>query len=417
MRRAWPLLMAAFVSLFLAEGQRALFAAMSDLLHDALAPGFHLGAPLWAIAPLAALLAPLLPLARWFDRQAAIAVPALGAAVIRVPVSHPAIETQLIGGALVLAFGAMFLKWAVGNIDRRALGGGVVLGLVADQLIRLAGPGDDPSLQDGWLPVQAFLSLILIAVVVLWARRPSDEKSRNDLERRSGGLRLRAALALGLLLFMDLHVLAVPAAIAARTGASLPVVGVAIGVAGAVAIALTLLAPRPTGGRGVTLVLAAMVAVAGVVGSVLDGTAAALGVAVGHLAALLLVTRALDPASGRRSGVPVVIGFALFALVTLLYALALRPEPAIPVIGAAAPWLFGAVGLVLAGCFVLLPRPQPLPPPHSRIPAALTAVGVVVLAILLSMSGPSPAAPAAIPAPEQAVTSRLSDAPLPSAAI
>lgn len=384
MRLAWPLLMAAFVSLFLAEGQRALFDTLSHLLHDALAPELRLDAALWALAPLAALLAPLLPLARWFDRQAAIAVPALGAAVTRLPMSHPALETRLIGGALVLAFGAMFLKWAVGHLDRRTLGGGVVLGLVADQLIRLAAPGGDPSLEVGWLPVQAFLSLILIAVVVLWIRDPSDGKSRNQLERRSGGLRLRAAIALGALLFMDLHVLAVPAAIAARTGASQGIVGIMTGVAGAAATALVLLAPRPTGGRGVTLALAGVVAVAGLVGSVLDGTAAALGVAVGHLAALLLVTRALDPASGRRSGVPVVVGFALFAVIALLHALALRPDPAIPDMGSAAPWLFGAVGLLLAGCFVLLPRPQPLPSPHSRVPAALTAAGVVVLAVVLS---------------------------------
>lgn len=368
MRRAGPLLMAAFVALFLAEGQRALFVTMSPLLHDALTPGFRLGAALWAVAPLAALLAPLLPMARWFDRQAAIAVPALGAAVSRLPMNHPAVETRLIGGALVLAFGAMFLKWAVGHIDRRALGGGVVLGLVADQVIRLTRPAGDPSLEAGWLPVQAFLSLALIAAVVLWAREPDDERIRNDLERRSGGLRLRAALALGLLLFMDLHVLAAPAAIVARTGASLPLVGVTLVLAGAIAIALSLLAPRPTGGRGATLVLAAVVAVAGLVGSELDGTLAVLGVAAGHLAALLLVTRALDPASGRRSGVPVVIGFALFALVTLFYTLALRPDPAIPDIGAAAPWLYGAVGVVLVACFVLLPRPPALPSPRSGMP-------------------------------------------------
>lgn len=413
MRRAWPLLMAAFVSLFLAEAQRALFAPMSHLLHDALAQGFRLDAALWAIAPLTALLAPLLPMARWFDRQAAIAVPALGAAVIRLPMGHPAMEARLIGGALVLAFGAMFLKWSVGHIDRRALGGGVVLGLVADQLIRLAEPGGDPSLEAGWLPVQAFLSLILIAVVVLWARTPSDEKGRNDLERRSGGLRLRSALALGLLLFMDLHVLAVPAAVAARTGASQGVVGMVTGIAGATAIVLVLLAPRPTGGRGATLVLAAVVAVAGLVGSLLDGTVAALGVAAGHLAALLLVTRALDPASGRRSGVPVVVGFVLFALIALLHALALRPDPSIPVMGSAAPWLFGVVGLVLAGCFVLLPRPEPLPAPHSRVPAALTAAGVIVLAIVLSMLGPerSSAAPTDIPGMEP-TSLRLSGAPV-----
>lgn len=387
MRRAWPLLMAALVSLFVAEGQRAFFASLFALTDQALSPTFQVGAAVVALLPLLALLAPALPLARWSDRHAAVAIAALGAGVFRLPMMHPALATRMIGGALVLACGAAFLKWAVGYLDRHALGAGVVLGLVVDQLLRLAGSGYDLSLQPGWLPVQAFLSLALIAVVTLWTRIPDRGDGRNELERRSGGLRLRGALALGALFFMDLHVLGLPPVIAQWTGTGTRLAGVLVGAAGALAVAGALVLRRPTGGRTTTLLGVAVVAASALLGYTLDGTVVAVAMAAGHLAALLLMTRALDPASGRRSGFTVTLGFALFAVATMVYGASMHGAPGLPAVNGGAPWLFGAVGVILAACFILLPRPAALPPLRSRIPAGGLAAAILAASVALSMAG------------------------------
>lgn len=393
MRRAWPLLMAALVSLFLAEGQRAFFASLFELTYDALSPTFRVSAVAVALLPLLAFLAPALPLARWFDRHAAIAMAAFGVAAFRLPMTHPAMEARLIGGALVLVCGAIFLKWAVGYLDRQALGAGVVLGLVIDQLLRLAGTSYDLSLQPGWIPVQALLSLGLIAVVALWTRNPGPARGRNELERRSGGLRLRGGVALGLLLFMELHVLGLPPIIARLTGVEYGAAGLLVGVGSGVAVAGALLLRRPTGGRGATLLLTVLVALAALMGYWLDGMAVGIVMAGGHTAALLLMTRALDPASGRRSGLTASAGFACFALATGLYGVTLHAAPLATLEGGA-PWLFGGIGLVLAACFVLLPRPEALTP-GPRVPPATLAAGIIGVVVALSIAGRSAAPEAA----------------------
>lgn len=394
MRGTRPLVMTALVSLFLAEGQRAFLASLFGLGYEALFPAFRLVPALIALGFLLTILAPLLPLARWLDRRGAVVVAAAACAVFRVPMTHPALETRLIGGALVLAAGAAFLAWAVGYVDRRALTGGVVIGLVVDQLLRLAGSSYDLSLQPGWLPVQGVLSLLLLALVVPWARprrggraaEPDPDAGSDDddvLERRTGGLRLRGALALGALLFMDLHVLGLAPVVARWAGVEHAFAGTALGLAGALAVAATLLLRRPTRGRIVILLLVALTAIAALVGYWLEGVAVALLMAGGHMAALLLVTRALEPASGRRSSGRVVAGLAVLVVATTLYGLTFYSAFTVPAMEGGAPWIFGAVGVLLAGCFVLLPRPAVIPSPPSRVPTVVLAAGLALLAIAI----------------------------------
>lgn len=398
MRGTRPLLMTALVSLFLAEGQRAFFGSLFGLGYQGFFPVFRVAPALLAAAFLLTLLAPLLPLARWLDRRGAVAAAAVGSALFRVPMTHPSLETRLVGGALVVAAGAVFLTWAVGYLDRRALAGGVVIGLVVDQLLRLAGSSYDLSLQPGWLPVQAALSLGLVVLVVLWARNPrgvAQEETGPDsgegagdgdgLERRAGGLRLRGALALGALLFLDLHVVGLAPVVASWSGVEYAFAGAAVGLAGAAAIAAILLLRRPTGGRTVTLLLVALSAGSAIAGYWLDGVPVALLMAGGHMAALLLVSRALDPASGRRSGGRVVAGLAVFVAATILYGLTFYAAFTLPFMEGQAPWIFGAAGLLLAACFILLPRPAPIPPPRSRTPTLVLVSAVGLLALGLSL--------------------------------
>ncbi|MFP4623721.1 MAG: hypothetical protein ACLFRX_06030 [Gemmatimonadota bacterium] len=398
MRRI-PLAMTAVLTLFMAEGQRAFFASMFSLGYDAIFPAFRADAALLAVLPLLVLLAPTLPLARWTGRAGAVAIAAAGAALFRLPMAHPAVETRIVGGALVLAFGALFLAAAVGYVSRRALTGGVVLGLVADQLLRLAGGSYDLSLQPGWLPVQAVLSLTLIALAIVWARSSDERSADQGLERRAGGLRLRAALALGALLFLDLHVLSLPPVVARWTGVGYALAAMLVAVAGAIALFASLVVGRPTLGRGTTLLLVATAAVTPILGPRLEGALGAGLLAGGHLAALLLITRTLDPASGRRGGATMTAGLAVLVAATTVYALTFFPaSPGI--LDGAAPWLFAAVGLFVAGAFLLLPRPAELPSPPSPVPAwtATTAVVVAALALAAVARTPVPRTPDQAPA-------------------
>lgn len=396
MRRAWPLLMVALVSLFLAEGQRALFASLFAFAHDALFPSLRPADALVAMLPLLVVLAPLLPLARWLDRGAAVAAAAMGTALFRLLMTSPSLGPRLVGGGLVVACSAIFLTWAVGHLDRRALAGGVVVGLAVDQMLRLSGSGYDLSLQPAWAPVQVALSLALIGVVVFWARTESADRKRgggrtagdsgSGLERRTGGLRLRGGLAFGALLFMDLHVLGLPPVVARWTGVGYPAAGMAVGLASAAAVAATLLLGRPSRGRTGTLALVALATAGALVGYWADGSAVAGLMAAGHFAALVLVTRALEPASGRRSGATVAVGFVLFALATTAYALTFYGVATFPALDGGAPWIFGGVGLLLAACFILLPRPETIPAPASWAPAGTVAVLVALAAVGFSLS-------------------------------
>ena len=314
MRRGGTFLLTGLVFLFFAEGQRAFFASLFVLARDAVAPAFDPGAAILALLPLLFLLVPLLPLARLVDRAGAVTVAAAGVAVFRLPMAHPALATRAVGSALVLACFGLFLTGAVGWLDRRALSAGAVAGLVADQLLRLAGTGYDLALQPAWVPVQAVLSLALLALAVAWGRSGDGREPRagngngaragsgddRGLERRAGGLRLRGALALGPLLFLDLHLLGLPPVAARWTGVPWEAAAAAAAVAAGVALALALAGSGPTRARQTVVVLVAAVAVGPAAGWWGDGALAGGAMAVGHGAALLLIARTLDPASGRR---------------------------------------------------------------------------------------------------------------------
>ena len=390
------MVMAALVTLCIAEGQRAFFASIFGLAYDALFPVVRPMPALLAAAPLLVLLAPLLPLARWLDRNTAVAAAAVAVALFRIPMVHPALWSRLLGSALVLAAGAIFLTWAVGYLERRALAGGVVAGLVVDQLLRLAGSSYDLSMRPGWLPVQVVLSAVLAWAALRWLRDPVREPGEEVLERRSGGLRLRGGLALGSLLFMELHVLGVPPVIARWTGASYGMAGTAVGLAGAVAVAATLLLRRPTHSRMVALLMAGWVAGAALGGYWLDGTASALLMVGGHLAGLLLVSRALDPASGRREGITTAAALATLTTGVALYGLTFYASFTIPLLEGRAPWIFGLAGILLAGCFILMPRPAPLTPPRSAVPTAVLVATLAAAAVALPVltAGVAPEAPA-----------------------
>jgi endonuclease/exonuclease/phosphatase family metal-dependent hydrolase len=387
----------ALVFLFAVEAQRAFFGSLFGLAYDAVFPTSDPARALLAVLPLVALAAPLIPVTRWLDRRGAVVVGAVGVALFRLPMTDPSLAARLVGSALVLACAGVFLNAAVGHGDRRALGAGAVLGLVLDQLVRVAGVSYDLSLRSSWFPVQAVLSLGLVALVFLWVRVPDRRREHPpELERRSGGLRLRGGLALGALLFLDLHVLAAPPVLSRWTGMAYPVAALAVSAAGAAALTVTLRSRRPGWGRLPALGLAAGVTAGLLSGYWTDGPGALTAMAGGHAAALILVARSLDPASGRRGGGNVTAALLLLTVLATAYSLTFFPAFTLSALAGAAPWIFFFAGLLVAGAFVLLPRPADVRPPAGPVTAAAIGVAVAGLGAILAWA---PARPVGEPAP------------------
>lgn len=386
----------ALVFLFLAEAQRALFASLFALWYDAAVPAFRPGAAALAVLPLAALFAPLLPLTRWVDRGALVAMAAAGVAVFRLPMAAPDLAMRTLFGALVLGCAALFILWAVGFLEARAVAGGAVVGLVADQLVRLGGVSYDLSQQRIWLPVQVVLSLVLLALSVTWARPASPRTDAARLERRAGGLRLRGALALGALLFLDLHALGLPPVIARWSRVSWELATLSAAVTAGIAIAVVLGGRGPVRGRMTALLLLAVTVVAVAAGWWAAGPGPALLMTAGHGAALILLAGTLSPASGRRHGAIVTGSFALFAVLTALYALSFSDGFIVPMLRDGAPWVFGLALFVLAAGLVLLPQPADATPMLGPAGAAIAGLTVPAVAATLVL-GVLPEAPPPVP--------------------
>ena len=379
-----PLLAAALVFLFLAQAQRAFFSSLYGIWYVSTATGAGGAGVLLILLPLIALLAPLLPLVRWVDRGAAVGLSAAGVALFRLPMLAPDLAVRTASAALVLGCAALFLTWAVGHVHGRALAAGAVLGLLIDQLVRLGGVSYDLSQRVSWLPVQLVLSLALLVLATRWRRpRTHPEKVQGGLERRAGGLRLRGALAVGALLFLDLHVLGLPPVIARWTGVSWEITAAATAVAAGAALWVVLAGRGAVRSRRVSLALVTLVMLAVGMGWMARGAGPALLMAAGHGSALVLVARALAPASGRRGGRVVSAGMLTFIVLTLLYGVALMDPPTLPVLGAAAPWTLGVALLVLAGSMLLLPQPTEVEPAFGRGAPVIAALAVPGMAFLV----------------------------------
>ena len=378
-RGTW--LLTALVVLFFAEGQRAWIASLLALPDTDGA----LGPLLAALLPVPVLVAPLLPLGKIADRRSLVVMAAVGVAAARLALMHPALLNRAVAGTVVVVCAVLFLSWAVGRAEQRELAAGLVLGLSVDQLLRLAGSTYDLSLQPVWVPVQALLSLGLVACALYWRRTAKPAPDGGGLERRGAGLRLRSAIALGPLLFLDLHVLGLPPVIAHWGGIGYGAASLLSACAAGAALALTVGSGGALRGRKVVVGLSVLVAVAPLIGWWVDGSVA--GVVAGlmaaaHGAALLLMARSLDPASGRRSGRVVSAAAGLFLVLTILYSATMADLEWLSLPGGPV-WVLGSAAILLLGSAVLLPQPVRRVPLMGRVAAAAAGVAVVAAALVI----------------------------------
>ncbi|CAN5654417.1 hypothetical protein BH23GEM10_BH23GEM10_00530 [soil metagenome] len=389
MRGSLAFALTALTLLFLLEGLTVLLATVHAHTYAALYPSVRGGALLVGVLPLLALLAPAAPLTRFVDRHAAIAGAAVLTAVLRVPLSVPQHEARLLMSALVVAAGAVFLSTAVGYLERRSVAGGVGAAVVLAQLLRLAGWGWDITLRSWWVGPQLVVSAAVVVIAVVWLRMPMPGPADREpsFERRAGGLRLRGAVGLAMLLFLDLNILA-RAEVATRwLGVHYEIATVLLVSAGTAATLLLLAGHGPVGRhRPAALMLVAVVAAAVFGARPLGGWPGVALLAAGHGAAVLLIGRVLVPAGGRRKGGALAAGLVGWMLFNAMYAVSFLAPRAGTGAGSLAGWLFATSCVLLGMVVLLLPRPiETRAPLRGRLYVALTLLVAVAAAALLAI--------------------------------
>ncbi|MBX6363263.1 MAG: hypothetical protein IRZ00_05285 [Gemmatimonadetes bacterium] len=367
MRPRISVALTALVLLFFLEAHRD-FAAL--LLGGAAVPP---PAGSVALLSLVLLFLPLLPVTRWWSRPRLVVATAVSATVLRLALAaaapHPALQAPL--AALTMAGAALYLGVGVGLVPRRSLAGGAALAVLLDVASRWAAVASAGS---GSPAVGLALTLAALLATLAWVTpRATVDDDAATLERRAGGLRSRGAIAFGAIAFLEGAVLANPDAGVAATGRSFSAVAAALAVV-ALGAALWLLGgggparfyrPRLVAMGGAA---AAAAALASRTGAVVAGVL----LPVGHVCALLLLGRALAPASGRREPSTIVAGLIVLVLLDAMLALARSRG------GEAAAWLaLVAAGVLLTAALLLIPRPRPAGPLVPR------AVGRVALAVSL----------------------------------
>jgi endonuclease/exonuclease/phosphatase family metal-dependent hydrolase len=196
--------LAALLWLFWLQAARVLFSVLFGVIYDALFDEqlswqTLVGGGLLLPVFLLPLIVPRDHLGRWAAWGAAVA------GLARVPLTLNDAGVRLIAGLLVVAGAGLYLADALGR-GRKLTIIGLVAALCADQILRALGHSLDLSLYPAWLPVQAALALVVLWLV--WRGRGA--------QTAAAGVPWGDGLALGALLFLELNLLAVPAALAGR---------------------------------------------------------------------------------------------------------------------------------------------------------------------------------------------------------
>jgi len=132
------------------------------------------------------------------------------AALARLPLTLNDPGLRLVSALLIVGGAGLYLADILGR-DRRIAVTGLVVALCADQVLRALGRSLDWSLYPGWMPVQ-----VLLSAGVVWLAW----RLKGWWLAFSEGVSWLDGMALGAFLFLELNLLAVPAAIAGRANLS-----------------------------------------------------------------------------------------------------------------------------------------------------------------------------------------------------
>lgn len=372
----------ALTLLFLLHGLAALVSTLFALVSDALFQG-RATAWLQLLLPVAALLAPALPLARFVGRERLLAAAAAVAALARLALWAPSFPARWLAGALLVAAGATFLSAAVGLLDRRAIASGAAAALLGEQLLRYLGGSWDLLLQPRTpLLAIALLTAVHAALAGYWLLEPRTRRTAATLERRRGGMRLRGAIAFGCVLFLELTLLGRPAVGARLSGVPYPVLALLHTAVSAAAVLVLARRTLPVASyRAITVGAALLAGIAATFASMLHGYSGALLLLAGHAAALMLLVPAFVPAGGSRRGWTLAVAPVVFAALTALHAFTFFGAFTIPALHGHGAFVIAAAGALAALMMLLLPRPLPAPPRHALQAAAVAGAALLVAGV------------------------------------
>ncbi|MGD8626914.1 MAG: hypothetical protein PVJ34_20425, partial [Anaerolineae bacterium] len=303
---------------FFYQALRILFSMLFGLLYDALFAG-RASMAIVGIFFAGLLLAALAPLAVPRRRQALGPALLVGAVLVflgrmSLSLDHP--QGRLVASLVVLAAGGLYLsaklRTAPGDVPRA-----LVLALVVDQVVRVAGHTFDITMQPSWWLVQVVISLALCALAGWLSRRRAIDPDEEGT---------RPGLGLGLLwggwLFLQMSLLAFPNAMARWSGESY----LLFALSWPFVLILTFLGEALWRTRrglvdGVLLLVILLAGLA--LGHLLTGPLAFLGLLLAQLASLValfscLPVRCRDGAD--RLGPALALGNLLFLLLSFAYA-------------------------------------------------------------------------------------------------
>ena len=206
------------VLLFFYQALRALFSLLFGLIYDALfaGQGSMAGVGGVLIVVVLALLVPLAAPREGSGRRLALLAGAMTVFAARVALTFDHLALRLGAAIVIVAATGLYLAVRLRR-DGGHVAYGLVLALVADQVLRAAGNTMDPSLQPAWWLGQAILSsaLCLLSVGLTSVHRP-DEPAPGPR------LGLLVGPAWGGWLFLQTALLAYPNALARWSGESAP---------------------------------------------------------------------------------------------------------------------------------------------------------------------------------------------------
>jgi endonuclease/exonuclease/phosphatase family metal-dependent hydrolase len=380
------------VLLFFLQAVRVLFSVLFGIIYDAVFAGpMSLTMIVSVLLALLAFLTPLLVPHRSRRIQRTLVMTSLLVFLSRIllTVNHP--DFRLYSSLLIVAGGGLY---AAALLKERAVAFPDVLiaALAGDQLFRALGNTFDVTLREGWLPVQAVISIAL-AVLSGIAFSRSPRESEGTSER---GLGLLGGLAIGAFLFLETSLLAFPNALARWSMASYSVL--------APSLLLVTLLPLLPGVRAVLrrlftkqvwgLLLSLFTCLCLAAGYLLQGTLAGAVLLLAQLLVLLALPCALSTRQGKREriGLNLALGLIFFLLINFAFAFAFTYAYTLE--------LFRGAGLpivLVAGLLATLPAARRRSSPAEETPvrrrgwSAAGGVGIAVLVILTAILARPPA--------------------------
>ncbi|MCL7452396.1 MAG: endonuclease/exonuclease/phosphatase family protein [Anaerolineae bacterium] len=374
------------VSLFFYQALRVLFSVLFGLIYDALfEESLSMATVGLVLAGLVlALLTPLAGARQPRGRRIALLVAGLVVFVARWPLTFNEPGLRLVASLAIVAGTGLYLVTRL----RFRPGGmveGLILGLVVDQVLRIAGHTFDVTLRPEWWPGQLAVSLVL-CLLALWLY--------GQRARQIGTMVARPGLSVGLVwggwLFLESSLLAFPNAMARWSGQGY----LALALASPILLLLVWLGVGLWRMRwpwlGGTLVLLAL-CVGLSLGYVLEGVPVVVGLLLAQLAAMVALVSAFSAQSrqGRDSlGLALSLGNLLYLLLSFAYAFTFTYAYTLDLFRGMALPVFVIAGLMTCMPLLILPavKDRLAWPPVARWLVALGG-SLVLAAIVLVVEG------------------------------